>query len=170
MDVLPYVFQNMDIQVIVVGSGEPHWEYRLRELEQQFPNKMRAFIGFNTALSHQVEAGCDLFMMPSRFEPCGLNQMYSMRYGTLPIVHATGGLVDTVENLDERKETGCGFVFSELCNDAVYNTLGWACSVYFDRPHLFRKMQQTAMQKDFSWESSVNQYESVYRWAKKQRG
>lgn len=169
MDVLPFVFNDMQLQVIVIGSGEPHWEYRLNELTKRFPDKMKVYIGYNDILAHQAEAGCDLFMMPSRFEPCGLNQMYSMRYGTLPIVRATGGLLDTVENLDEQNETGCGFVFEKLCSDAIYNTIGWACATYFDRPNLFRKMQKTAMKKDFSWQNSAAKYIDVYQWAIQQR-
>ena len=169
MDVLPFVFEHMDVQVVVVGNGEPHWEWRLNELTRQFPDKIKVFIGYNNALAHQVESGCDLFMMPSRFEPCGLNQMYSMRYGTLPIVRATGGLVDTVDSLDEKTGTGCGFKFDHLCNDAIYNTIGWACATYFDKPELFKRMQKCAMQKDFSWEKSAKKYEEVYQWAIQQR-
>lgn len=169
MDVLPFIFDHMQVQVIAIGSGEPHWEHRLNELTKRFPDKMKVYIGYNNRLAHQTEAGCDLFMMPSRFEPCGLNQMYSMRYGTLPIVRATGGLLDTVENLDETKETGCGFVFDNLCPDAIYNTVGWACATYFDRPKLFRKMQKTAMLKNFGWQNAVTQYTQVYHWAIQQR-
>ena len=169
MDTLPFVFEHMDIQVVVVGNGEFHWEWRLNELARQFPDKMKVFIGYNNALAHQVEAGCDLFMMPSRFEPCGLNQMYSMRYGTLPIVRATGGLVDTVDSLDESTGNGCGFMFECLCNDAIYNTIGWACATYFDKPKLFKQMQINAMKKDFSWKKSAKKYEEVYRWAVQQR-
>lgn len=169
MDVLPFVFDNMDVQVVVVGNGEPHWEWRLNELTRQFPDKIKVYIGYNNVLAHQVEAGCDLFMMPSRFEPCGLNQMYSMRYGTLPIVRATGGLVDTVDSLDEKTGTGCGFKFDHLCNDAIYNTIGWACATYFDKPELFKQMQKSAMQKDFTWKKSAQKYEEVYAWAIQQR-
>lgn len=169
MDTLPFVFEHMDVQVVVVGNGEPHWEWRLNELTRQFPDKIKVFIGYNNALAHQVEAGCDLFMMPSRFEPCGLNQMYSMRYGTLPIVRSTGGLVDTVESLNEEAETGCGFRFDHLCNDAIYNTIGWACATYFDKPKLFKRMQINAMEKDFSWKKSAKKYEEVYQWAIQQR-
>lgn len=170
MDVLPYIFADMQVQVVAIGSGEPHWEYRLNELTRCFPDKIKVYIGYNNDLAHQAEAGCDLFMMPSRFEPCGLNQMYSMRYGTLPIVRATGGLLDTVENLDESQETGCGFIFEYLWPDAIYNTVGWACSTYFNRPELFKKMQRTAMTKDFSWRKSIAKYTEVYHWAIQQRG
>lgn len=169
MDVLPFVLQDMPFQVVMIGSGDPHWEYRMSELAHRHPDCVYSFVGYDDALAHQVEAGCDLFMMPSRFEPCGLNQMYSMRYGTLPIVHATGGLMDTVQSLDETTGDGCGFSFECLCNDAIYNTLGWACFIYYDRPDVFQKMQRSAMQKDFSWETSVKGYESVYRWAIEQR-
>ena len=169
MDVLPFIFKNMQIQVVAMGSGDPHWEYRLNELARCFPKQMKVFIGYDNALAHQVEAGSDLFMMPSRFEPCGLNQMYSMRYGTLPIVRATGGLKDSVTSLNEQTGEGCGFVFENLCSDAIYNTVGWACATYYDRPDVFVKMQKSAMQKDFCWKHSAQQYESVYAWAIQQR-
>ncbi len=169
LNVLPFVLQNLSLQMVVVGCGEPDWEYRFRCLEAQFPDKLRVFIGYNEPLSHKIEAGSDFFLMPSRFEPCGLNQMYSMRYGTLPIVRATGGLVDTVESLNEKTETGCGFVFYDLTNDAIYNTIGWACSIYYDKPELLAKMQRAGMAKNFSWETAAIQYENVYRWAVQQR-
>ena len=169
LDVAPYLLKNMQIQIVIIGSGDPNWEARCRALEQQFPNQVRTFIGYNGTLAHQVEAGCDLFLMPSRFEPCGLNQIYSMRYGPLPIVRATGGLVDTVDSLDETTGQGCGFIFSDLCPDAIYNTIGWACSVYYNKPEVFINMQRTAMAKDFSWNKSARKYEEVYHWTIQQR-
>lgn len=103
--------------------------------------------------------------MPSRYEPCGLNQMYSLRYGTLPIVRATGGLEDTVQQYDERTGAGTGFKFYEPSVHAVYYTIGWAISTYFDRPHHMQQMIQTAMAQDFSWERSAREYVQLYREA-----
>ena len=169
LDVAPYILKNIQIQIVVIGSGDPSWEQRLRDLEKQFPYQVRTFIGYNSPLAHQVEAGGDLFLMPSRFEPCGLNQMYSMRYGTLPIVRDTGGLRDTVESLDEKNGRGCGFKFSELSPNTIYDTIGWACSTYYNRPQTFLNMQKSAMSKNFSWNKSAQKYEDVYHWAIKQR-
>ena len=169
MDILPYLCQNLKLQVIVLGSGEASWESRLKELAQAFPNQIATHIGYNTTLAHRIEAGIDAFIMPSRFEPCGLNQMYSMRYGSLPIVRNTGGLTDSVKSLDENTENGCGFVFENLTNDALYNSIGWACATYYDRPKLFRKMQKCAMQQDFSWHCAAKKYEQVYQWAIQKR-
>ena len=95
--------------------------------------------------------------------------MYALRYGMLPIVRETGGLADTVENCDEINGRGCGFVFRDLTNDALYNTVGWACATYFDRPQLFRTLQQNAMKRDFGWERSVQAYEEVYQCAVERR-
>jgi starch synthase len=101
--------------------------------------------------------------MPSRYEPCGLNQIYSLRYGTLPIVRATGGLEDTVQQYDEQTGAGTGFKFYEPSVHAVYYTIGWAISTYFDRPHHMQQMIQTAMAQDFSWERSAKEYVQLYR-------
>jgi starch synthase len=124
-----------------------------------------SFIGFNADLSHLVEAGSDFFLMPSLFEPCGLNQMYSMIYGTLPIVRRTGGLSDTVEQYVEGKGVGTGFVFDNATADALYNTIGWACSTWYDRPNDITKMRKNAMSADFTWSNSALQYDQVYDWA-----
>ena len=159
----------MDIQLIVLGSGEANWEQRFRDIARQHPKQMSVHIGYNAELAHLIEAGADCFIMPSRFEPCGLNQMYSMRYGTLPIVHNTGGLADTVQSFDEKTAVGTGFVFNDLTSQALFNTIGWACSTYYDRPQAFASMQKQAMSQDFSWDHSAKQYEQVYQWAIQQR-
>jgi starch synthase len=112
-----------------------------------------------------MEAGSDFFVMPSRYEPCGLNQMYSMAYGTLPIVHGTGGLRDTVENYDEATGSGTGFVFHDLTHSALYNTIGWACSTHYDRPDAIHGLRMAAMGQDFSWDRSAGAYEKVYEAA-----
>ncbi len=169
LEILPYLLRNLSMQLVVMGSGEPSWEARLRDLDRNFPNRLRVKIGYEADLAHKIYAGCDFCVMPSRFEPCGLNQMYALRYGMLPIVRETGGLADTVENCDEINGRGCGFVFQDLTNDALYNTVGWACATYFDRLQLFRTLQRNAMKRDFGWERLVQAYEEVYRWAVERR-
>ena len=109
------------------------------------------------------------FVMPSLYEPCGLNQIYSMRYGTLPVVRATGGLDDTVENYDETTGDGTGFKFFDPTPTALYNTIGWAVSTWYDRPGHIRQLQSVAMNRRFSWESSAREYVSVYRRAIRHR-
>ena len=137
LDVLAHALDRLlrlDLQMVVLGSGDPEAEHFFASMTARHGDKIRCFIGFDNGLSHRIEAGSDFFLMPSRFEPCGLNQMYSLRYGTLPIVRATGGLVDTVENYDEATGGGTGFVFNDLTVDALANTVGWAVSTFHDRP------------------------------------
>jgi starch synthase len=168
-DILPGVLDEMQIQFILLGSGEPEIQRRFEGIAQYYPGRMSVYIGYDNELAHWVEAGSDFFVMPSRFEPCGLNQMYSMAYGTVPIVRATGGLSDTVDPYVEGETDGTGFLFQEPSAHALYNTLGWACSTYYDRPEEFRALQVNGMRKDFSWQRSAGVYEEVYRWAIEQR-
>jgi starch synthase len=163
--VIPRVLESMHAQIIVLGMGEQELEHWFLDLSYRYPGRLGVHIGYDNALAHLVEAGSDVFLMPSRFEPCGLNQMYSMRYGTPPIVRATGGLLDTVEPYQEGTSKGTGFVFEEASADALYYTMGWACSTYYDRPQDFRALQINGMKKDFSWKHSAQEYEDVYRWA-----
>ncbi len=156
---------NMNIQLMILGNGEGWLEDSFRNLTAHNGGKIASYIGFDSALSHLVEAGSDFFLMPSRFEPCGLNQMYSMIYGTLPIVRRTGGLSDTVSQYDESTGTGTGFVFDSPTADALYNTIGWACATWYDRPQDIVQMRKNAMTSDFSWKVSAAEYEQVYDWA-----
>lgn len=149
---------GLGVQLVVLGSGEPWAESRFSRLAATSPN-CRAWIGMNEGLAHRIEAGADLFLMPSRYEPCGLNQLYSQRYGTLPVVRAVGGLDDTVENLVT------GFKFDELSSDALASTVAWAVSIYRDQPGHFRAMQSHAMRKPFGWDHASRQYEALYRLA-----
>lgn len=169
LDLLARIVQplvdNMNIQLMILGNGETWLEDSFKNLTSANPGKVASFIGFNADLSHLVEAGSDFFLMPSRFEPCGLNQMYSMIYGTLPIVRRTGGLSDTVEQYVEGKGVGTGFVFDNATADALYNTIGWACSTWYDRPNDIKKMRKNAMSADFTWSNSALQYDQVYDWA-----
>ncbi len=163
--IVPWLMDSMNIQIVLLGAGDPGLENAFRDLAAKYPGRVGAFIGYNHKLSHLVEAGSDCFVMPSRFEPCGLNQMYSMAYGTLPIVRSTGGLVDTVEQYVEKRGTGTGFRFEHATGEALYYTMGWACSTYYDRPDEFRKLQHNAMTRDLSWKASAAVYGDVYRWA-----
>lgn len=163
--VVPWVMDRLHAQVVMLGMGDQALEHGFLELSYRYPGRVGVHIGYDNALAHLVEAGADVFVMPSRFEPCGLNQMYSMRYGTPPIVRATGGLLDTVVSCDETSGVGTGFMFEDSTPEALFNTMGWACSVYYDRPEIFRRLQIQGMQKDFSWKRSAGLYEDVYAWA-----
>jgi len=146
---------------VLLGSGERRYEDLWLALAARYPDRIGARIGFDEGLAHRIEAGADLFLMPSRFEPCGLNQMYSLRYGTLPVVRATGGLGDTVRNLDPRTGEGTGFTFDEYSGPALVNTLRWALETYGDRT-LWRRMQAAGMREDFSWAASARRYARLY--------
>lgn len=155
---------EMKVQVVVLGAGERWCEDELRALESKLPN-FKAYIGYDESLSHQIEAGSDFFIMPSRYEPCGLNQMYSLLYGTLPIVRRTGGLADTVQNYNQETGEGTGFMFDELTPQSVFDTVGWAVYAWYNKKDHILAMQKRAMAQDFSWEASAEGYLEVYRRA-----
>ncbi|MBQ9239245.1 MAG: glycogen synthase GlgA [Treponema sp.] len=155
---------TMDIQFVVLGNGERWCEDEINTLQAKLPN-FRAYIGYDEALSHLIEAGSDFFLMPSHYEPCGLNQMYSLRYGTLPIVRRTGGLADTVTNYNEATGAGTGFMFDAITPGAVYDTVGWAVYAWYNKKEHIQKMRRRGMQQDFSWDTSAQKYEAVYREA-----
>ncbi|MGF1448207.1 MAG: glycogen synthase GlgA [Opitutales bacterium] len=167
--ITPWIMAEMSVQIVVLGAGEPALEANFQALATRYPGRVGCFIGYSEALAHLVEAGSDFFVMPSRFEPCGLNQMYSLAYGTLPIVRATGGLVDTVRNYDEATGEGTGFIFEQPDERALYYTIGWACSTWYDRPAHYRQLQQRAMAEDFSWGRSAKRYLQIYQWARDAR-
>ena len=152
---------HLGARFVVLGTGEPRLRTDVADAGAQFPDRIGVRIGFDERLSHLLEAGSDIFLMPSRFEPCGLNQMYSLRYGTLPMVRATGGLDDTVENFDPFTYRGNGFKFWEPSGAALANTLRWALRVYLE-PDIWRKLQIQAMAGDYSWTRSAQEYVRVY--------
>ena len=160
---------DMDTQVVVLGSGDPAAEQYLHMRSHYGGDRFRAWVGFREALAHRIEAGSDLFLMPSRFEPCGLNQMYSQRYGSLPIVRATGGLDDTVESYDAQTGEGTGFKLTHLSVDSLVATVRWAVDTYRNQPGHFGAMQKRAMQKRMGWDVAAAQYGDVYDWAVGQR-
>lgn len=157
------VLSSMVVQFAVLGSGDTELEKYFLELQARMPGRIGTFIGYNNELAHLIEAGSDFFIMPSRYEPCGLNQIYSLRYGTLPIVRNTGGLSDTVIQYDEKTGEGTGFKFDYLSPNAIHDTIGWAVSTYFDRPGHMKKMMKTAMLQNFGWESSAHDYVLMYQ-------
>jgi starch synthase len=164
-DVLAHALDQIlgwDLQMVLLGTGDQEAERFFAATSMASAEKFRATIGFDNALAHRIEAGSDFFIMPSRFEPCGLNQMYSLRYGTLPIVRATGGLVDTVQSYDEKNGGGTGFLFQDLTTEALSNTIGWALSTYYDRSKHIAAMRKRAMAQDFSWERAAGDYELLY--------
>jgi len=163
--------REMHIQFVLVGSGDPHYEWWVGDLQRRYPGRVGNWVGYREDLAHLVYAGSDLYMMPSLFEPCGLSQMYAMRYGTLPVVRRTGGLADTVWNYVESDGGGDGFLFDDYRVDSLYFTLGWAVSTFFDRHAHFETMRRRVMSRDFSWDASVPRFEEVYRHAlRKVRG
>ncbi len=153
---------DMVCQIVILGSGDEDAQWYFGGLPVTYPGRVGAFIGYSEDKSHLIEAGADFFIMPSLYEPCGLNQMYSQVYGTLPVVRATGGLDDTVIQYDETHGDGTGFKFYDIDDKALYNTMGWAVSTYFDRPKHMEKMIKTSMAQDFSWKSSALKYIDIY--------
>jgi starch synthase len=145
----------------VLGSGEPALEAMFREMQRQFPKQVCFFNGFQNDLAHMIEAGADMFAMPSIYEPCGLNQLYSLRYGTVPIVHRTGGLADTVEQWNPRTGEGTGFVFDVHDHAGMRWALDTALTTYRDEKQ-WSRIVQNGMIKDFSWDAQGRIYEAVY--------
>ena len=154
-----------DVQLVILGSGDPEAERFFASRARSQPDRLCAWFPFDDARAHRVQAGADFFVMPSRFEPCGLGQLYAKRYGTLPIVRATGGLVDTVTSYDEGHGTGTGFVFHDLNAGSLADTIGWAVSTWYDRPAHIEAMRRRAMTDDHSWERAAREYRELYRAA-----
>jgi starch synthase len=171
-DVLAHCMSKVlswNAQLVLLGTGDRDAEHFFGQLSEHRRDRFRAWIRFDDRLAHLIEAGSDFFIMPSRFEPCGLNQMYSHRYGTLPVVRATGGLADTVESYREATGEGTGFVFDDLNADALANTIGWALSTWYDRPDHIRLMRRRGMAKDYSWDHAAAEYERMYLEAYRRR-
>lgn len=156
----------MDLYVVALGTGEPQYEELFRSLAAKYPEKFLVKVAYDNALAHQIEAGADMFLMPSRYEPCGLNQIYSMKYGTVPVVRATGGLDDTVEVFDGK--AGTGFKFSEYSSPALLAALKQAAETY-SQPKTWQRLMLNGMRKDFSWVNSAKQYAKIYQNLHKSR-
>ena len=162
-------FLDMGCQLVFLGDGDREYHDQLQQLRDRHPDQVGIYLGFNETLAHLVEAGSDLFLMPSRYEPCGLNQIYSLKYGTPPVVRATGGLADTIVNASEENianGTGTGFSFHDYTAHALYETVKWALTLYRQRPDDFRGVVRNAMKQDWSWTRSAVKYEELYRKVK----
>lgn len=159
--VAPRIFEQGGTMV-VLGTGDPHLASLFRELRNAYPDQCSVHFDFDEPLAHLIEAGADIFLMPSRFEPCGLNQMYSLRYGTVPVVHATGGLEDSVIDVRENPQEGTGFKFRKYSAEEFWNALKDALAFY-EKPEKWQQIQKRGMKKDFSWDRSAREYLDVYR-------
>lgn len=156
---------QQDLQFVVLGEGDPAYHGMLQDLRHRFPQRIGVTFGFDEALAHQIEAGADLFLMPSQFEPSGLNQLYSLKYGTVPVVRATGGLADTIVDCTPETlaaGTATGFSFVPYTPDALRGALQRALDLYGKDPEGWRRLQRTGMQQDWSWDRSAAEYEKLY--------
>ena len=160
---------GMNVQFVLVGNGEPWAHFFFGDIAAAHPDKFACHIGYNEDLAHKVEAGADFFVMPSLFEPCGLNQMYSLAYGTPPIVRATGGLDDSVDNFDEQALTGDGFKFHHHTASALFDTIGWAAWTFFNNPKGIAALRKNGMKKRFTWEAAALKYDKLYHLAVRRR-
>ena len=158
-----------DVMFTVLGAGDRDYEELFRRLVKQYPTKFALKVAYDNAIAHRIEAGADMFLMPSRYEPCGLNQIYSLRYGTVPVVRATGGLDDTIEPWDARTGKGTGFKFTEYTGEALLETVRGALAVYKDRSS-WEKIMRNGMVRDFSWMNSAREYVKVYDRVRVLRG
>ena len=166
-DLIAYMMEEMcqdNIQLVVLGTGDPKYENMFRHYAWRFDKKVSANIYYSEALSHKIYAAADAFLMPSLFEPCGLSQLMSLRYGTVPIVRETGGLKDTVEPYNEYEGTGTGFSFANYNAHEMLGTIRYAERIYYDRKREWNKIVDRGMAQDYSWASSAKQYEELYNW------
>lgn len=166
LSVLPEILATSDANFAFIGTGDKHFEAELCRIARDFPKRVWCHIGYSEELAHLVEAGTDMFLMPSRFEPCGLNQMYSLAYGTPPIVHHTGGLADTVVNANEealKSGEATGFVFYEPSRHALLSTLQHALYLFTNKKRRWQQIQKQGMLQTFDWKESAKQYESLYK-------
>lgn len=164
LDVMPEIIQQTNAIFVIVGTGEKDFEAQVKLLAKKYPSRIWAFIGYSEPLAHRVEAGADMFLMPSRFEPCGLNQMYSLAYGTPPIVHHTGGLADTVVNATDeniKAGTATGFVFYDQSRHALKSTILHALHL-FGKKRTWQKIQKTGMEQSLGWKHSAKKYVEMY--------
>lgn len=160
-----HLAENRPTQWIVLGSGDARIETELRRLADQHPSRFALHLGFSDSLAHRIEAGADIFLMPSHYEPCGLNQLYSLRYGTVPIVTPTGGLADTVVDCTVKTladGTATGFYVHSMDANALDDAIGRALRLRYHKPQTWSQIVQTGMSQDWSWKRSANEYEALY--------
>jgi starch synthase len=154
------------MQLAILGDGDPQYHRALEQLQQRFPNRLGLRLGFDEGLAHRIEAGADAFLMPSAFEPSGLNQLYSLRYGTPPIVRRTGGLADTVTDTNEQtlhEGTATGFSFTRYATEELWYTVERAERLWRHSPEVWRRVMITGMTQDWGWDRSAADYEKLYR-------
>ena len=166
-DLIAYVMDELcrdDIQLVVLGTGEERYENMFRHFDWKYSDKVSANIFYSEELSHKIYASCDAFLMPSLFEPCGLSQLMSLRYGTVPIVRETGGLKDTVEPYNEYESRGTGFGFANYNAHEMLAAIRYAEQIYYDKKREWNKIVDRAMAADFSWEVSAKKYQEMYDW------
>ncbi len=163
---------NLEAQWVILGSGEDKYEQMFNSVSHNFPDKVAVYIGYNNEISHLIEAGADIFLMPSLYEPCGLNQIYSLKYGTVPVVRKTGGLNDTVNDWHEKKfageETGTGFIFNDYTGHDLYSALIRAVDTFHEK-NVWKQIQKNGMDKIYSWQNAANSYIDLYHKAKQLR-
>ncbi len=152
---------------VILGSGEQRFQDWLIHLSGRFPDRISVLTTFSEPLAHKIEAASDIFLMPSFYEPCGLNQLYSLRYGTVPVVHAVGGLVDTVRTFHTEKDTAqaTGFAFDAYNSNTLDGCLSFAVSIYRDKPSVWAQLVENGMSQNWSWDQSASSYEQVYEKA-----
>jgi starch synthase len=160
-DVLENILSTNEVYFVILGSGDEKYESFFRYLHEKYPDKLTFYAGYNNKLAHQIEAGADMFLMPSKYEPCGLNQIYSLKYGTIPIVRKTGGLADTVELYDWEKQSGTGFVFEDYTAEGLHWAINYALETY-QHKDAWKKIIINAMKKDFSWNKQIKEYLKLY--------
>ncbi|KAL9225411.1 hypothetical protein vseg_001340 [Gypsophila vaccaria] len=174
IDIIQAAFPELaqdDVQFVMLGSGDKGYESWMRATEVAYKDKFRGWVGFNVPISHRITAGCDILLMPSRFEPCGLNQLYAMRYGTIPVVHCTGGLRDTVETYNpfstgpDGTGTGTGWAFAPLAKESMLVAIRNAVKTYREYKPSWLGLMKRGMERDSTWDSAAAQYEQVFGWA-----
>ncbi len=172
IDILAGAFPALmerDVQVVLLGTGEARFQTLFHEFSRQYPRKVGTFLSYDYEMAHKIFAGADILLVPSRYEPCGLTQLYALKYGTVPIVRATGGLADTVEEFNPKDKIGTGFKFVDESPEALTSTILRSLEVYIDHPEAWRRLMIRGMMKDFSWKRSAKQYLLLYRKAIKKR-
>jgi len=173
IDILAGAFHNLmqrDMQLVVLGTGEARYQSIFTDFSREYPDKTGIFLSYDYELAHKIFAGADMLVVPSRYEPCGLNQLYALRYGTVPIVRATGGLTDTVEQYSETADTGTGFLFFDENPVSLEKAVLMAVELFEEKPEAWLGLMKRGMQKDFSWKRSATEYLNLYESAREKRG
>jgi starch synthase len=154
---------KMDLQIVLLGEGDPRLRDKLKKLSAKHPDKFKVKFAFNDQLAHLIEAGSDIYLLPSKFEPCGLNLAYSLTYGSVPVIHATGGLMDVAERYDPKTKKGNAFVFENHKADDFVTTIKEAVNIYTEDRNQWQRIALNGMEGDYSWDKSVPEYDEIYR-------